>query len=86
LFDELSDTFYFGKNKPAKFVWGNRLLQGMRQAVCCQVARALNWWRWKRALADRATSPMQFRSVVESRQNIISVRSPPRAGAGRTAG
>jgi AraC-like DNA-binding protein len=27
LFDELSDTFYFAKNKAGKFVWGNRLLQ-----------------------------------------------------------
>ena len=27
LFDEMSDTFYFAKNKAGKFVWGNRLLQ-----------------------------------------------------------
>jgi AraC-like DNA-binding protein len=27
LFDELSDTFYFAKNKAGQFVWGNRLLQ-----------------------------------------------------------
>jgi hypothetical protein len=27
LFYELSDTFYFAKNKAGKFVWGNRLLQ-----------------------------------------------------------
>jgi hypothetical protein len=27
LFDELSDTFYFAKNKPGKLIWGNRLLQ-----------------------------------------------------------
>ena len=27
LFDELSDTFYFAKNRAGKFVWGNRLLQ-----------------------------------------------------------
>jgi AraC-like DNA-binding protein len=27
LFEEMSDTFYFAKNKEGKFVWGNRLLQ-----------------------------------------------------------
>ena len=27
LFDELSDTYYFAKNKAGQFVWGNRLLQ-----------------------------------------------------------
>jgi AraC-like DNA-binding protein len=27
LFEEMSDTFYFAKNKAGKFVWGNRLLQ-----------------------------------------------------------
>ena len=27
LFDVMSDTFYFAKNKAGKFVWGNRLLQ-----------------------------------------------------------
>ena len=27
LLEELSDTFYFAKNKAGKFVWGNRLLQ-----------------------------------------------------------
>jgi AraC-like DNA-binding protein len=27
LFEEMSDTFYFAKNRAGKFVWGNRLLQ-----------------------------------------------------------
>ena len=27
LFDQLSDTYYFAKNKAGQFVWGNRLLQ-----------------------------------------------------------
>ncbi len=27
LFDELSDTYYFAKNRAGQFVWGNRLLQ-----------------------------------------------------------
>lgn len=30
LFDVLSDTFYFAKNRDGQFVWGNRLLQERR--------------------------------------------------------
>lgn len=76
LFDELSDTFYFAKNKAGQFVWGNRLLQekhGLAHAD--DIIGKTDHDFFRRDIADRIreddVSVMQSGVTVKNKLEVI---------------
>jgi len=76
LFDELSDTFYFAKNKAGQFVWGNRLLQekhGLAHAD--EIIGKTDHDFFRRDIADRIreddVSVMQSGVTVKNKLEVI---------------
>jgi AraC-like DNA-binding protein len=76
LFDELSDTFYFAKNKAGQFVWGNRLLQERRGlAHADDIIGKTDHDFFRRDIADRIReddlSVMQSGVTVKNKLEVI---------------
>lgn len=76
LFDELSDTFYFAKNKAGQFVWGNRLLQERRGlAHADDVIGKTDHDFFRRDIADRIReddlSVMESGVTVKNKLEVI---------------
>jgi len=76
LFDALSDTYYFAKNKAGQFVWGNRLLQerhGLAQTA--DIIGKTDHDFFRRDIADRIrlddTSVMQSGVAVKNKLEVI---------------
>lgn len=76
LFDELSDTYYFAKNKAGQFVWGNRLLQERRGlAHADDIIGKTDHDFFRRDIADRIReddlSVMQSGVTVKNKLEVI---------------
>ena len=73
LFEEMSDTFYFARNKAGKFVWGNRLLQEKHRLA--PVSRAPTSTHRPRPVANAQAS--------QHKSDASTCHAAPRNCAGR---